>query len=138
MIQPGRAPRTVGAAAAPDVFDRSEPTIPLEAGATVPPDIGGEGAHDAAAHRHVPEAAAAQTELDADAIAERLRGQFAGFLAGDGRGLIEARCRDAVQQHTNLLVTQITREVARALEAELTGWVREAVREELARHAGHA
>ncbi|MCC8391741.1 DUF2486 family protein [Paraburkholderia sp. MMS20-SJTR3] len=141
IIQPGRAPRTgdaSGASAAPDVFDRSEPSIPLEAGATVPPDIGGEGAHDAATHPRVPEAAAAQPELDADALAERLCGRLEGFLAGEGRGLIDARCRDAVQQHTNLLVARVTREVARVVEAELSGWVREAVREELARHAGRA
>ena len=110
----------------PGVFDRTEPLIPLEAGATVPPDLGHEGAHEAA-----PE----QPTLDADAIAERLHGRFRGFLTGEGRGIIEARCRDAVQQHTNLLVSQITREVAQTLEAEMTDWVREAVEEEIVRRS---
>ncbi|MGF6465768.1 DUF2486 family protein [Paraburkholderia youngii] len=110
----------------PGVFDRTEPFIPLEAGATVPPDLDHEGAH---------EAAPAQPPLDADALAERLHGRFQRFLTGEGHGIIEARCRDAVQQHTSLLVSQITREVAQTLEAEMTGWVREAVEEEIARRS---
>jgi hypothetical protein len=107
------------------VFDRTEPAAPLEAGTIVPPDI----AHEAAV------AAPPQQDLDADVIAERLRGRFAGFLTGEGRGIIEARCRDALQEHTTLLVSQITREVALTLETEMTGWVREAVEEEIARRA---
>ncbi|NUY29803.1 DUF2486 family protein [Paraburkholderia sp. JPY303] len=110
----------------PGVFDRTEPFIPLEAGATVPPDLDHEGAH---------EAAPAQLPLDADALAARLHGRFQSFLTGEGRGIIEARCRDAVQQHTSLLVSQITREVAQTLEAEMTDWVREAVEEEIARRS---
>ena len=112
-------------AASAGVFDRAEPAAPLEAGTIVPPDI----AHDTAA--------SSQPDLDADAIAERLRGRFAGFLSGEGRGLIEARCRDALQEHTTLLVSQITREVALSLEVEMTGWVRDAVEEEIARSSGH-
>ncbi|WP_233828612.1 DUF2486 family protein [Paraburkholderia sp. ZP32-5] len=123
----------------PGVFDRGEPGVPLEAGATVPPDFDYEAehgpAHDAT-HDTAHEAAQSQPELDADVIAERLRGRFAGFLAGDGRGIIEVRCRDALQQHTSLLVGQITTEVARALEAEMAGWVREAVADEIARRSG--
>ncbi|MGF6966527.1 hypothetical protein OKW43_003555 [Paraburkholderia sp. WC7.3g] len=110
----------------PGVFDRTEPFIPLEAGATVPPDIGHDGAN---------EAAPAQPTFDADAIAARLHGRFQGFLTGEGRGIIEARCRDAVQQHTSLLVSQITREVAQSLEVAMTDWVREAVEEEIARRS---
>lgn len=133
ILMPGRAPRPHEApavqpaseSAAPGVFDRVEPLPPAEAGATVPPDLG----HEAAAQSSQP---------DADLIAERLRGRFAGFLSGEGRSVIEARCRDALQQHASLLVTQITREVARTLEAEMTGWVREAVQEELARRSGRA
>lgn len=106
------------------VFDRAEPHAPIEAGAIVPPDL----AHEASAQ--------SQSNLDADVIAERLRGRFAGFLTGEGRGIIEARCRDALQDHTSWLVNQITREVALALETELTGWVREAVDQELARRSG--
>jgi hypothetical protein len=115
----------------PGVFDRAEPFIPLEAGATVPPDLGHEGAHEA----HQELTPAPQPALDADAIAQRLHGRFRGFLTGEGQGIIEARCRDAVQQHTSLLVSQITREVAQTLEAEMTDWVREAVEEEVARHS---
>ncbi|WP_144144981.1 DUF2486 family protein [Paraburkholderia sp. BCC1884] len=106
------------------VFDRHEPHAPLEAGATVPPDIARE------------EPGIPQLSLDADVIAERLRGRFAGFLTGEGRGIIEARCRDALQEHTTWLVNQITREVAMTLETEMTGWVREAVEEEIARRSG--
>ena len=106
------------------VFDRAEPHAPIEAGTIVPPDI---------AHEAQP-----QPNLDADVIAERLRGRFAGFLTGEGRGIIEARCRDALQDHTSWLVNQITREVALALETELTGWVREAVDQEIARRSGSA
>jgi hypothetical protein len=71
---------------------------------------------------------------DVDLIAERLRTRFASYLRQDARGVIEARCKDAVQEHTNWLVRQVTRDVVIALEAEVTSWVREAVREELARH----
>ncbi|MGF6768960.1 hypothetical protein P3T18_001430 [Paraburkholderia sp. GAS199] len=107
------------------VFDRAEPAAPPEAGAIVPPDI----EYEAQAHAHA--------DLDADVIAERLRGRFAGFLTGEGRGIVEARCREALQEHSAWLVNQITREVALALETEMTGWVREAVAEEIARRAGH-
>lgn len=74
---------------------------------------------------------AAKSDYDADVLAERLRGRFATYLKGDGRNLIEARCRDAFQDHTTWLVNQITREVALALETEMLSWVREAIREEL-------
>jgi hypothetical protein len=70
-------------------------------------------------------------EYDADVLAERLRGRFATYLTGEGRDLIEARCRDAFQDHTTWLVNQITREVALALETEMLSWVREAIREEM-------
>jgi hypothetical protein len=105
----------------PGVFDRAEPVTPIEAGATVPPDI----AHETGADR--------QARIDADLIAERLRGRFAGFLTGEGRQIVEARCRDALHEHTSALVSQITREVALTLETEMTRWVREAVEEEIAR-----
>jgi len=85
-----------------------------------------------AEHAHAPVAAPSQaTDYDADVLAERLRGRFATYLKGDGRNLIEARCRDAFQDHTTWLVNQITREVALALETEMLSWVREAIREEL-------
>ena len=85
-----------------------------------------------AEHAHAPVAAPSHaTDYDADVLAERLRGRFATYLKGDGRNLIEARCRDAFQDHTTWLVNQITREVALALETEMLSWVREAIREEL-------
>lgn len=74
-------------------------------------------------------------EYDADVLAERLRGRFATYLTGAGRDLIEARCRDAFQDHTTWLVSQITREVALALETEMLSWVREAIREEMGKGA---
>jgi hypothetical protein len=123
----------------PGVFDRGEPDVPLEAGTTVPPDFDYEAEHDTAdgvSHDATREGVAPQLHLDADVIAERLRERFAGFLAGDARSVIEARCRDALQQHTSLLVGQITAEVVRTLEAEMTGWVREAVADEIARRSG--
>lgn len=74
---------------------------------------------------------------DVEFIAERLRGRFSSYLREDARRVVEARCRDAVQEHTNWLVRQVTREVVSALEAEVAGWVRDAVREELARHTSN-
>jgi hypothetical protein len=105
------------------VFDRAEPATPLEAGSTVPPDIAREGVGET------------PLELDADVIAERLRRRVAGFLAGDGRSIIEDRCRETLHAHTGWLIDQITREVALTLEEEMTSWVREAVLEEIARRA---
>ena len=123
--QPLTAPQA--APAVSGVFDSTEPAPPLEAGETVPPDIA----------RDAQSPALLQPDLDADVIAERLRGRFAGFLTGEGRSVIEARCRDALQEHSTLLVSQITREVALTLESEMTGWVHEAVAEEIARrHSG--
>jgi hypothetical protein len=79
------------------------------------------------------EALAHGADRDADVIADRLRGRFTHFLTGDGRTLIEERCRESLQEHSTWLVSQITREVALALETELTQWVREAVADELER-----
>ncbi|WP_168792874.1 DUF2486 family protein [Paraburkholderia aromaticivorans] len=107
------------------VFDRAEPITPLEAGSTVPPDIAREGAGEPPL----------DLDLDVDVIAERLRRRVTGFLAGDGRSVIEERCRETLHAHTGWLIDQITREVALALENEMTSWVREAVVEEIARRA---
>jgi hypothetical protein len=71
---------------------------------------------------------------DVEFIAERLRGRFASYLRQDARAVVEARCRDAIEEHTNWLVRQVTREVLGALEQEIGHWVRDAVSEELARH----
>ncbi|WP_028226084.1 DUF2486 family protein [Paraburkholderia ferrariae] len=74
---------------------------------------------------------------DADALVERLRGRCLTWLTGDGRNVIEARCNAALQEHTHWLVGHVSREIGLALETELKGWVRDAVREELAARAGH-
>ncbi|WOD18760.1 DUF2486 family protein [Paraburkholderia kirstenboschensis] len=113
-------------AASAAMFDRTEPPPPFEAAATVPPDI----AQEVDTH--------GQSGVDAERIAERLRERFAGFLAGDGRGVIEARCRSAVEEHATRLVDQITREVVSTLENQMTGWVREAVEAEIDRRSGGA
>ncbi|HEY2023586.1 DUF2486 family protein [Paraburkholderia sp.] len=124
----------------PGVFDRGEPPVPVEAGATVPPDFDYEAEHDAAhgLGHDTTRKTEASPPVDAELVAERLRARVTGFLTGDGRGIIEARCRDALQQHTSLLVDQITTEVVRTLETEMTGWVREAVEDEIARRSGRA
>jgi len=113
-------------AASAGVFDRTEPPTPLEAGATVPPDF----AHEVGEQT--------SSAVDAEVIAGRLQERFADFLAGDGRGIVEARCRSAVQEHTTRLVDQITREVVSTLANEMTGWVREAVEAEIARRTPKA
>jgi hypothetical protein len=109
VIVPGRPERARAAPHAP------EPVL-----AFVPPVVGSAESAGTAEHQ-------------ADVIADRLRGRFTHFLTGDGRTLIEERCRESLQEHSNWLVSQITREVALALETELTEWVREAVVEELGR-----
>ncbi|WP_175771059.1 DUF2486 family protein [Burkholderia ambifaria] len=78
-------------------------------------------------------ATAALTPEDAQHIAERLRNRLTNYLTGEGREAIEARCRDALHDHTAWLVGQITREVALALETEVMEWVRDAVDEEIVR-----
>ncbi|WGY67751.1 DUF2486 family protein [Burkholderia cepacia] len=78
-------------------------------------------------------AAAGLTPEDAQHIAERLRNRLTNYLTGAGRDAIEARCRDALHEHSAWLVGQVTREVALALETEVMDWVRDAVDEEIAR-----
>ncbi|MBR8300739.1 DUF2486 family protein [Burkholderia dolosa] len=80
-----------------------------------------------------PETAAVLTPEDAQHIAERLRNRLANYLTGEGRDAIEARCRDALHEHSAWLVGQITREVALTLETEVMEWVRDAIEEEIAR-----
>lgn len=93
----------------------------------------------AAAPQQDAQAVAGLTPEDAQHIAERLRNRLTNYLTGDGRDAIEARCRDALREHSAWLVGQITREVALALETEVMDWVRDAVDEEIARRrAGHA
>ena len=118
-----------------EAFELPEPPAPFElAGAPEPAPFEANSAfHFARAPG--PEPVVPVRSLDADVLAERLRGRFANYLTGEGRSVIEARCRDALQDHTTWLVNQITREVALALETEMTGWVREAVEEEIGRRS---
>ena len=83
-------------------------------------------------------AAPAAEGRDADVLVERLRGRCLTWLAGEGRTVVEARCRAALQEHSDWLVGQITREVGLALESELAGWVRDAIRDEAASRPGAA
>ncbi|WP_186250269.1 DUF2486 family protein [Burkholderia gladioli] len=84
---------------------------------------------------------AAQTEpvpppaapIDSRHIAERLQGRVADYLSGEGRVLIDARCREAVQQHAAWLVGEVSQQVVTALAPEFERWVAEAVDEALAR-----
>ncbi|MDN7906129.1 DUF2486 family protein [Burkholderia diffusa] len=109
-----------------------EPGAAMESHAVAPAADG--LATDHLAHAALPEsrAAAALTPEDAHHIAERLRNRLTNYLTGEGREAIEARCRDALHDHTAWLVGQITREVALALETEVMEWVRDAVDEEIA------
>ncbi|RQS96250.1 DUF2486 family protein [Burkholderia contaminans] len=124
-------------------------------GDDVPPPAFAAVSHEAVGHAreaHVPEAvvpvaalqpeaqaAAGLTPEDAQHIAERLRNRLTNYLTGEGRDAIEARCRDALHEHSAWLVGQITREVALALETEVMDWVCDAVDEEIARRlAGHS
>ncbi|WP_321860215.1 DUF2486 family protein [Burkholderia cenocepacia] len=98
-----------------------------------------EAALPSAAPQPDAQAAAALTPEDAQHIAERLRNRLTNYLTGPGREAIEARCRDALHEHSAWLVGQVTREVALALETEVMDWVRDAVDEEIARRrAGHS
>jgi hypothetical protein len=74
---------------------------------------------------------------DTDALVERLSGRCLGWLTGAGREVIEARCSAALTEHAHWLVGQVSREIGLALETELKGWVKDAVREELAARAAN-
>ncbi|WP_261523199.1 DUF2486 family protein [Burkholderia multivorans] len=82
------------------------------------------------------EPVAVLTAEHAQHVAERLRNRLTAYLTGAGRDAIEARCREALHDHSAWLVGQITREVALALETEVMDWVRDAVDEEIARRRG--
>ncbi|KAB0673486.1 DUF2486 family protein [Burkholderia territorii] len=112
---------------------------PRDAGEAMPSQAIAPAA-DALATDHLAHAAhaesqsiAALTPQDAQHVAERLRNRLTNYLTGQGREAIEARCREALHDHTAWLVGQITREVALALETEVMEWVRDAIDEEIAR-----
>ena len=107
--------------------------IAREAAAHAPDTATPEAGLPSAAPRPDAQAAAALTPEDAQHIAERLRHRLTNYLTGPGREAIEARCRDALHEHSAWLVGQVTREVALALETEVMDWVRDAVDEEIAR-----
>jgi len=149
--QPGAAGRVVAEAsaaaqaplrsalAADDARQAGVAAMPRDAGgamlsAAVAPAAGGLAtAHLTGASHPDAHAATALTAEDAQHIAERLRNRLTNYLTGEGREAIEARCRDALHDHTAWLVGQITREVALALETEVMEWVRDAVDAEIAR-----
>lgn len=127
-----------------DTYDPSVPTLidivatgdPTRARSTPPMSLSLAGQPAGAAATAF--AASAARGYDADALVERLRGRCLTWLAGEGRTVVEARCRAALQEHSNWLVGQITREVGLALETELAGWVRDAMRDEAASRSGGA
>ncbi|AXF21449.1 DUF2486 domain-containing protein [Burkholderia pyrrocinia] len=115
--------------------------VPQHAFAAVAHEAAGQASDTAMPEAVVPaaapqpdvQAATGLTPEDAQHIAERLRNRLTNYLTGEGRETIEARCRDALHDHSAWLVGQITREVALALETEVMDWVRDAVDEEIAR-----
>ncbi|WP_029226376.1 DUF2486 family protein [Burkholderia ubonensis] len=135
-VRPAEAAAPVGIEADPAtvvVQPVPTPEVPVVELAPVPHVDAPEMATQAAA------TAAALTPQDAQHIAERLRDRLTNYLTGEGRETIEARCRDALRGHTAWLVSQITREVALALETEVMDWVRDAVDDEIARRrTGHS
>lgn len=118
-----------------DVHDVDDTSIPLLTDILVPGNV--LRARGGVAPDAVPAAVEGLFAGDVDALAERLRGRCLGWLTGDGRGVIEARCSAALQEHSHWLVGQVSREIGLALESELKGWVKAAVREELAARAAH-
>jgi hypothetical protein len=123
VIVPGRSPMPMPRPNEAYEIDRpAEPVQPGERGHSLPP------------LQPPTQEQATLTERDAEHIAERLRARFADYLREEGRRVIEARCREALEEHTSWLIRQVTREVALALEGEVMDWVRDAVREELAAH----
>ncbi|MBB3258914.1 hypothetical protein F4827_003783 [Paraburkholderia bannensis] len=113
-----------------------EPTLAPEP----TPEFAHQAAHGAASEpvtAPVREDSYALYAQDADALVERLRGRALSWLTGEGRGVIEQRCSAAMQEHSHWIVGQVSREIGLALETELKGWVKAAVREELAARATH-
>ncbi len=132
QLQPQYAPQAALAAELSEFAEPAKPVKPIEPRARVEP-VQPDERHESLPSSQ-PLEQAALTERDAEHIAERLRTRFAGYLREEGRRVIEARCREALEEHTSWLVRQVTREVALALEGEVMGWVRDAVHEELAAH----
>ncbi|QVN18180.1 DUF2486 family protein [Burkholderia pyrrocinia] len=149
--EPGAAEHVVAEDAAamnaPLQSSLGDDAVPQHAFAAVARDAAGHASETAMPEAVVPaaapqpdgQAAAGLTPEDAQHIAERLRNRLTNYLTGAGREAIEARCRDALHEHSAWLVGQVTREVALTLETEIMDWVRDAVDEEIARRrAGHS
>jgi hypothetical protein len=132
QLQPQYAPQAAPAAELSEFAEPAKPVKPIESRAPVEPVQPGQRHESLSSPQPLEQAAL--TERDAEHIAERLRTRFAGYLREEGRRVIEARCREALEEHTSWLVRQVTREVVLALEGEVMGWVRDAVHEELAAH----
>lgn len=133
FVEPVAAAPSVSAGASAETSAEARTETSAEAPAAAPAESVPEPISPPAPAVELP-ASADLSERDAEQLAERLRVRFAGYLREEGRAVIEARCREALQEHTSWLVRQVTREVALALEGEVVGWVRDAVREELAAH----
>jgi hypothetical protein len=103
--------------------NHSDLAIPVLTDVLVPGGAMPAGPRDYAPARATP--AAGKDDLVAARLEERLR----GYLHGEGRALITARCREALELHTTQLVERVARDVTAALEARLAEWIREAVRE---------
>ncbi|RQS76247.1 DUF2486 family protein [Burkholderia sp. Bp8963] len=138
VAEPDVSPVT---AAAPDETEADPDTVSVEPVPTphVPavewPPVAAVADAQAPAAPAAPATSATLTAEDAQHIAERLRDRLTNYLTGEGREAIETRCRDALHDHTAWLVSQITREVALALETEVMEWVRDAVDAEIARRS---
>lgn len=146
VMVPGRPPLGRPGATHPETTDEAQtganesaapaaPAVPSAPVAGVAQEAPRAAAQPGASPDHAATSPAAVFDArDIEFIAERLRSRFSTYMRQDARGMIEARCREAVEEHTNWLVRQVTREVVNALEQEVAGWVRDAVSEELARH----
>jgi hypothetical protein len=137
VIKPGRP--SAGSRTEPEAKSEAAPAAMPEAPeASRKPDpelqapVSPSSALGRSSHASASEAVGGAGEHDAERIAERVRARFSSYLREEGRGVVEARCREALEEHTNWLVRQVTREVTLALEAEVGRWVHDAVREALA------
>ncbi len=127
-------PAAASATVAPDATPKPAPQKPFSTNNDI-----AEVAATPFAEPYAPELASTHetpAPLDADLLAERLRARFTSYLNGAGREVIEERCQAAMQVHATWLVGQIAKEVAQVVETKMTEWVREAVKEEIARHSG--
>ncbi|WP_246795746.1 DUF2486 family protein [Burkholderia perseverans] len=111
-------------------FAADEPMPARFAGHEAPPPVELQHGAPEPLPAAVPPAPAAPA-IDAQRVAERLHGRVAGYLAGEGRALIDARCREVVRQHAAALAGEVSQQVLLALAPEIERWVSEAIGEAL-------